>query len=140
MDPNDPRVGELPPMQKMGFRDSLLGVTTAGIVVILFLIVGTLVAGRLQDEQATAEPPKTEYSQEQFRSLLVGKTKDEALQIIGSPDSTADGAEGRRVWTYALYDESIKHSFKVTDESSRGVLQFAQVWIGQNGRVDKVQY
>ena len=39
------------------------------------------------------------YDRDEFRSLLVGKTEAEVLDLVGRPDSTQDAAAGR-AWYY----------------------------------------
>lgn len=48
---------------------------------------------------APAAPGPTVYDREEFRAVLLGKTPDEVLARIGTPDSTQDYA-GRGNWYY----------------------------------------
>lgn len=49
---------------------------------------------------ASTQQAKKTYTREEFRKLVVGKTKDEVLAAFGRPDSTREPGDGNS-WTYS---------------------------------------
>lgn len=50
---------------------------------------------------ASTQQAKKTYTREEFRKLVVGKTKDEVKEALGPPDSTDDNGTGDFWWTYS---------------------------------------
>lgn len=74
----------------------LLGVAVVGAVM---LAVG-LVVSRVERQQQQAEPIGKQYSRDEFRKLVVGKSTDEVLAAIGKPESTSSSSPQHQLWVY----------------------------------------
>lgn len=79
-----------------------------------------------------ATPAKTEpkiYTREEFTALLVGKTQDQVIKLVGKPNRTSASGE-RSTWDY--YD-------RTRDTIADKIDHIAFVWF-RNGVVERVNY
>ena len=71
---------------------------------------------------------KQVYTRDAFATLVVGKTKDEVLKILGQPESTNEGAES---WRY----------LEVTTDPVTGKTDHSTtLWFDAHGRVERVSF
>ena len=56
---------------------------------------------RAAEEQRANDPKNKVYTRDEFRALLMGKTEQEVIDLVGRPDSTDDNrGPDRKVYTY----------------------------------------
>lgn len=79
---------------------------------------------------ATTQQAKKTYTREEFRKLVVGKTKDEVLAVLGKPFSTREPESGNS-WTY--------HDLTVDSVSGKPDYS-AWLYFDRNDRVDHVGF
>jgi hypothetical protein len=76
--------------------------------------VGALMlAGRTVETRPTqTEPANKLYTRDEFRKLLMGKTAEEVIQLIGKPKSTSDTPDRNPMWLYRgiTYDPLAKNT------------------------------
>lgn len=89
----------------------LLGVAGVGAVMLFGALA--LTAGRQAETRPTqTEPANKLYTRDEFRQLLMGKTADEVIQLIGKPKSTSDTPDRNPMWLYRgiTYDPLAKNT------------------------------
>jgi hypothetical protein len=69
---------------------SIVGV--GGFVLLLLFVVGVEQLGSSNKTNHGAGSQKI-YLREEFRAMLLGKTQDEVLEIVGKPESTSDSGD-----------------------------------------------
>lgn len=107
---------------------ALLVVVCGGGAVLFFAMTWRVkdAAERIHAEKAEAAKRMT---REEFRKLLVGKTKDEVIAAVGRPEQTSDGVMS--LWSY--YDRTV-------DPVTGKVDAVAHVHFDRSGVVVRVNY
>lgn len=98
------------------------------------LIAGAAGCGKIpkpqQAQPATTKPAEPKiYTREEFSALLMGKTQDQVIELVGRPNHTSATGE-RSVWNY--YD-------RTRDTISGKTDHISHVWF-RNGIVEQINY
>jgi len=124
------------PVKRGGLPPALVVLlAVGGGCVFLAVAVGVgalMLAGRTVETRPTqTEPANKLYPRDEFRKLLMGKTADEVIQLIGKPDSTSDFGDGEPTWRYKDI---------TTDPVSGRTDTSVTVWFNRGKRVFNVTY
>jgi len=106
------------PVKRGGLPPALVVLlAVGGGCVFLAVAVGVgalaLTAGRQVETRPTqTEPANKLYTRDEFRALLMGKSMDEVIQLIGKPKSTSDTPDRNPMWLYRgiTYDPLAKNT------------------------------
>ena len=115
----------------------LLGVAVAGAGALALGVVAVIASQaerqqrQTEQQQQQTEPVGKLYTRDEFRKLLMGKTMDEVIQLIGKPDSTSDFGDGEPTWRYKEI---------TTDPVSSRTDTSVTVWFNRGKRVFNVTY
>ena len=105
-------------------------------VVLVQLISGCVVAVVFWATERTAAPttpvaPAKTYTRDEFRKLVLGKTPQQVIELLGKPESTGDDKEGKP--SHYLYD---KITYDTTTQKPDGRIG---IWF-ERGVVDHISF